>query len=120
MDLNHLHLHVASVPRAADFYARYFGMRELVWHGDMVFMRDQAGMDLALAPIAAGEATAFPPWFHFGFRLESKDAVKSLYERAAADGVPIEEPFTAAGPLSYFRCLDPDGYQIEIYYEPDP
>ena len=100
--------------------ARYFGMRELVWHGDMVFMRDPAGMDLALAPIAAGEAPAFPPWFHFGFRLENKEAVAGLHKRAAEDGVPIREAFQTHGSLSYFRCLDPDGYQIEVYYEPDP
>jgi catechol 2,3-dioxygenase-like lactoylglutathione lyase family enzyme len=118
MNLNHIHLHVTSVPRAAAFYKRYFGMYELVWHGDMVFMRDSAGMDLALAPAETVEP--FPAWFHVGFRLASAFEVKALYTRIAADGISIKEPFTVAGDLSFFRCLDPDGYQIEVYYEPDP
>ena len=118
MNLNHLHLHVASVPRAADFYRRWFGMRELVWHGDMVFMRDPAGMDLALAP--AEQVEPMPPWFHFGFRLEGRDAVGALCARMAAEGVTIATPVTTHGELTFFRCADPDGYELEIYYEPDP
>jgi len=118
MNLNHIHLHVLSVPKAAAFYARYFGMRELTWHGDMVFMRDPAGMDLALAPATSLER--FPPWFHIGFRLGSSAEVKALHGRVASDGVTIKEPCTTEGDLTYFRCLDPDGYQIEVYYEPDP
>jgi catechol 2,3-dioxygenase-like lactoylglutathione lyase family enzyme len=118
MNLNHIHLHVASVKRAVAFYAGHFGMRELVWHGDMVFMRDSAGMDLALAP--ADKIEPFPEWFHIGFRLESHDAVESLYRRAQSEGVPIKAPLTVDGDFSFFRCADPDGYQIEVYYEPDP
>jgi catechol 2,3-dioxygenase-like lactoylglutathione lyase family enzyme len=118
MNLNHLHLHVASVPRAAAFYERYFGMRELVWHGDMVFMRDRGGMDLALAP--GEDAGAFPEWFHFGFRLPDLEAVQTLEARLTADAVEIDTPYTVEGPLGFFRCRDPDGHLIEVYYEPDP
>ncbi len=117
-NLNHIHLHVASVARAAAFYEKYFGMRELAWHGDMVFMRDAAGMDLALAPTAAVEP--FPGWFHIGFRLDNRAAVEALYARLRGDAIEIREPFTAEGEFVYFRCADPDGTQLEIYYEPDP
>jgi catechol 2,3-dioxygenase-like lactoylglutathione lyase family enzyme len=118
MNLNHLHLHVASVSRAAEFYERYFGMRQLVWHGDMVFMRDPAGMDLALAP--ADEPEPLPDWFHFGFRLDSLAAVEALHDRLGADGVALTAPYSVDGEFGFFRCRDPDGYQIEVYYEPDP
>ncbi len=118
MNLNHIHLRVTSVPRAAAFYQRYFGMRELVWHGDMVFMRDHAGMDLALAPAETLEP--FPSWFHIGFRLDSAADVRTLFDTVASDGIPIKESFRVEGPLFYFRCLDPDGHQIEVYFEPDP
>jgi catechol 2,3-dioxygenase-like lactoylglutathione lyase family enzyme len=118
MNLNHIHLRVRSAQRAADFYARYFGMRVLAWHGDMVFMRDPAGMDLALAPTDAFEP--FPAWFHIGFRLADAPAVEALCRRIDAEGMAILEPVTTEGELTYFRCADPDGYQIEVYYEPDP
>lgn len=118
MNLNHLHLHVASVDRAAAFYERYFGLRRLVMHGDCLFMRDDAGMDFALAP--GGGGSDLPDWFHLGFRLSGHDAVRALFDRVTADGVEIRAPHQRHGDFSFFRCADPDGYMIEIYYEPDP
>jgi len=113
--LNHLHLHVRSVARARDFYARYFGLRDHVWHDDILFMRDaDDGMDLALAP--APTLHAFPPWFHFGFRLERPDDVAALHALLTADGVDASE-LTRLPDFVVFRCLDPDGNQIEVYWE---
>ena len=60
MRINHLHLHVASVERAADFYTRHFGFRPHVRHGEVLFMRDAADFDLALAPGAPAELPAWP------------------------------------------------------------
>ncbi len=110
MNLNHIHLHVASVPRAAEFYERYFGMRQLVWHGDMAFMRDDAGMDLAL----------LPSWFHIGFRLDGRAAVEALHRTLQNEGAPMRAPFTVEDDFCFFRCADPDGHLIEVYFEPDP
>lgn len=117
MNLNHLHIHVRSVPDAAAFYLRYFGLRELTWHDGVLFMRDSAGMDLALAP---GPIDSMPPWFHFGFRLDSAQSVDALHLRMTADRITIREPLTVEDDFSFFRCTDPDGYLLEIYYEPDP
>ena len=119
MQLNHLHLKVRAVEPARAFYARYFGMRDHVWHGEMLFMRDDAGMDLALAPEPS--AAPLPEWFHFGFRLASKAAVEALHDRMAAEGAPITEALTTDDEaLTVFRCADPDGHAIEVYWEPEP
>ena len=119
MNINHLHLKVASVDKAQAFYARFFGLRPSVWHGDMLFMRDEAGMDLALAP--AVDAEPLPSWFHFGFRLPDADAVKRLHGEMQAAGVPMKAPLmTDDEDLTFFRCLDPDGHDIEVYWEPEP
>lgn len=118
MNLNHIHLHVASAKTAAAFYTRHFGMRELVWHGDMVFMRDDAGMDLALAEDDARQP--LPAWFHIGFRLADADAVAAMHARMRDEGVPIIDALRREGDLTYFRCQDPDAHTLEIYFEPDP
>jgi len=119
MNINHLHLKVGSVEKAQGFYARFFGLRPSVWHGDMLFMRDEAGMDLALAP--AANAEPLPDWFHFGFRLESAAAVTRLHGEMAEAGVPMKTGLTTDGEeLTFFRCLDPDGHDIEVYWEPEP
>jgi len=79
MRLNHLHLHVADVNRAAAFYQKYFAMKPHVWHGPILFMRDEGAMDLALAP---GETIEpMPAWFHFGFRQPASDDVAALHRR---------------------------------------
>jgi len=118
MNLNHLHLHVRSTARSIAFYSRYFGLTEHVRHGEVVFLRDDAGMDLALAP--AGQPSVMPPGFHFGFRLETPAAVEALHAALVADGAPIAEPLAHEPDMVSFRCRDPDGYLIEVYWEVQP
>jgi len=117
MQINHLHLHVGDVARAAAFYGRAFGLREHVWHEDVLFLRDDAGMDLALAPGAPGE---LPGWFHFGFRLETPQAVRDLHARLTAEQVTMRSPLSEEPDFVWFRCEDPDGHGIEVYWEPQP
>ena len=119
MDINHLHLKVASVERSRSFYERFFGLRASATHGDILFMRDAAGMDLALAPSAAPEP--LPDWFHFGFRLKDAGAVERLYRVLTQAGVAMQQPLERDDQdLTFFRCRDPDGYGIEVYWEPQP
>lgn len=114
MQLNHLHLRVANVNRAAAFYKKYFGMRPHEWREDALFLRDAGGMDLALAP---GGSESLTDRFHFGFRLTSPEAVAALYDRMIADRVSIAVPLEADSDMISFRCKDPDGYAIEVYWE---
>lgn len=118
MNLNHLHLRVRSRDASQRFYETFFGLAEQARHGDIVFLGDRAGMDLALAP--AEEVEAFPTWFHFGFRLPSPGEVERLHARLSEAGAPIREPLTREDELVYFRCADPDGYGVEVYWEPRP
>jgi catechol 2,3-dioxygenase-like lactoylglutathione lyase family enzyme len=110
VDLNHLHLGVDDLDASRAFYEQ-LGFREKVWHGDTMFMGNDHGFDLALAPVGRGE---MPEWFHVGCRLESPAAVRDLRAvfagRIQASG---EE-----GDFVWFRVCDPDGYQVEIYWEP--
>ena len=115
MQLNHLHLHVASVDEAAAFYAAHFGFRRHVVQSDgTLFLRGDGGVDLALA---AGPPDNFPPWAHFGFRLDSGDAVRGLFERLRGAGVTIRNALEEEPGFVSFRCADPDGHLIEVYWE---
>ena len=109
MDLNHLHIGVDDIDASRAFYEK-LGFREHVWHGDAMFMRNDDGFDLALAPYGRG---VMPEWFHVGCRLDTPDAVRELQgvlaERVYASG---DEP-----DFVWFRATDPDGYQVEIYWE---
>jgi hypothetical protein len=61
--------------------------------------------------------TPMPAWFHFGFRLGSAGAVTGLHHQMARSGVRIAKALYEDQTLVSFRCADPDGYAIEIYWE---
>ena len=118
MDINHLHLHVASLQASKAFYERYFQLSERVRHGDVLFLSNAGDapdrFDLALVEDASG---SFPSWFHFGCRLARPEAVNELYKRMSEDGVTIAQPIEVEQALVSYRCADPDGYLIEVYWE---
>jgi catechol 2,3-dioxygenase-like lactoylglutathione lyase family enzyme len=58
-----------------------------------------------------------PPWFHFGFFVESVDACRDLYERMQHDQVTIVHPFVPE-PFAYYFFADPDGHVIQVYFDP--
>ena len=116
MDLNHLHLHVTDPKRSREFYERLFGFHFSRRFGEILFLTNGQGFDLALAPDPS--PAGLPDWFHFGFRFDAPDEVRDLHRRMIAD--PVSEP---PGPVHdepgflFFRCGDPDRYRIEVYWE---
>jgi catechol 2,3-dioxygenase-like lactoylglutathione lyase family enzyme len=113
--LNHLHLHVRDVARSKRFYEEWFGLREHVRHGDILFLRDERGLDLALAPDA--HPAALPPWFHFGFRLPTAGDVAALHARMERERLDGLGPLHRDDDFVHFRARDPDGHVIEVYGE---
>lgn len=113
MDLNHMHLHVRNQDRARHFYESYFHFRESMRHADILFLRNTSGFDLAL--VADRKPSPFPEWFHFGFRLASPRAVRKLHSQMDSAGVRVHDIEDDENYVT-FRCADPDGYSIEVYW----
>jgi catechol 2,3-dioxygenase-like lactoylglutathione lyase family enzyme len=88
---------------------------EHIWHAEVLFLRNRQGFDLALVPDV--QPASFPKWFHFGFRLADSQAVRDLHARMAAGGQTISTPLQEEPDFVWFRCQDPAGHQIEIYWE---
>lgn len=116
MDLNHLHLAAADIRRTSAFYETWFGFAEHTWHGDILFLRNADGFDLALA--AYGRVDPLPGWFHAGFRLADPHTVKDLYERMQQAGEELRSDLEEYEDYVTYRCADPDGVAIEVYWEP--
>jgi len=111
--LKHLALLVHDIRRARRFYETYFGFGEdATWHGDVLFLRNADGFDLALM---RGEHPPNPGAFHhFGFHVPEPAQVHLLHSKLLVDGVPILEFVDESDVLS-FKCVDPDGYTVEVY-----
>jgi catechol 2,3-dioxygenase-like lactoylglutathione lyase family enzyme len=118
MQLSHLGLPVRDEARSQQFYSAYFGFDPATaqeYADDTVIIRNADGFDLALHRV--GRVEPSPAFLHAGFRAADPTAVRTLMERMEADGITIierndEKDYTA------FKCLDPDGHRIEVYWEP--
>ena len=118
MDLNHLNLRVRDAVACRDFYERHFGFRPAFEADGGFFVRNDDGFLLALAP--AEDHRELPPGFHIGFNLDSVEAVAALRDALLADGVragPLEDARPDEEYVT-FRCWDPDGTEIEVFWEP--
>lgn len=119
MRLAHLALTVADQERARRFYETYFGFGEgpaTRYDDGVLILRDRNGFDLALNE---GEVTGVPEFFHLGFRCRDPETVRRQRARLIAGGVTLvedEDTPTYVG----LKCLDADGYTVEVYWEPPP
>ena len=118
MQFSHLGLPVRDYQRSLRFYVTYFGFDPATaqeYEDGTVIVRNVDGFDLALHPVA--EVGELPAFLHAGFRAGSPAEVRTLLGRLEADGVTIVER-DDEDVLMAFKCLDPDGHRVEVYWEP--
>ncbi|MGH8980184.1 MAG: VOC family protein [Acidimicrobiales bacterium] len=114
----HVNLTVADTDRSLAFYRRWlgFGQETREFADGTVFIRDDEGTDLAFH---AGLGEHRPSrLFHFGFRRHDPGAVRALGSALVAAGVDVFERDDDAEIVNV-KFLDPDGYFVEVYWEPE-
>jgi catechol 2,3-dioxygenase-like lactoylglutathione lyase family enzyme len=116
--LTHIALAVADMERAFRFYERVFGV-VAVYRGDDFIQAQTTGAHDAIVferkPVRPASNAGIS---HFGFRLQNpadiENAIASVQE--AGGTILSQGEFCPGEPYVYFR--DPDGYEVEIWYEP--
>ena len=119
MHLRHLGLPVRDYERSLRFYATYFEFDPATaqsYPDGTVIVRNAERFDLALHPTTEA-AAASSTFFHFGFAMADAEAVHTLRTRLERDDVPVVERDDEPELVS-FKCLDPDGWRVEVYWEP--
>lgn len=117
MHLWHLGLPVRDLEASLRFHATYFGFDPATarsYPDGTVIVRNADRFDLALHP--ATDDTPGASFLHFGFTVSDAKAVRALAARLDADGVPVVERDDEPRLVS-FKCLDPDGWRVEVYWE---
>ena len=115
--LTHLALQVADVERAFRFYEAVFGMVE-VYRGDGFIQAQTPGSwDVIVFEAAAGRVPGAGGIKHFGFRLVDPGDLASAVAAVERAGGTVRErgEFVPGEPYLFF--LDPDGYEVEVWYE---
>ena len=118
MKLNHLNLRVKDSQACREFYEQYFGFRFVFEADGGQCLRNEDGFLLALIPVSSHQS--LPAGFHIGFTLavaEAEAVVAMHGQLGAARRVgPLEDGGAAEDYIS-FRCWDPDGTEIEVFWD---
>ena len=117
VDLNHMNLRVRDATACRAFYERHFGFRLAFEADGGYFVRNDDGFLLALIPTP--DHMALPDGFHIGFGVSGPDEVITVHRAMTTDGVRTTaiEDFRPREGYVTFRCWDPDGTEVEIFWE---
>src|ERR1044072_1443549 len=113
--LTHISLAVKDLDRSLRFYQSLFGVKEYYWDENSIQgLGPHDVIWFEHKPKSAGKRAGID---HFGFRLTTaKDIDKAVREAERAGGKILRRGEFALG-FPYVYIEDPDGYEIEIWYE---
>jgi catechol 2,3-dioxygenase-like lactoylglutathione lyase family enzyme len=117
VDLNHLNLRVRDPDGCRTFYERHFGFRPAYEADGGWFLCNDDGFLLALVP--AEPHRPLPPGVHIGFGVDDPAEVGRLHVELSAAGVAVSavDDHRQAEDHVTFRCWDPDGTEVEVFWE---
>lgn len=118
--LTHIALPVKDVNRSSAFYKKVFGAKEMYTDPDFIQVQTPGSKDIIVFIKKKKPAARSNPGFHFGFRLPKASAINSIIKTIKNAGGKIKETgeFIPGEPYVFF--YDPDGYEVEIWFENIP
>lgn len=120
----HCALHVRDIDASIAFYAEFCGLGVVHSHGEGGSRTVWLGAEgretdfvLVLVPGGEGQRHAEGDMTHYGFALDSREAVDEAARRGREAGCLFWEPQEFPDPVGYLCALeDPDGYVVEFSY----
>lgn len=122
MHLGHVVMRVRDMDRSLDFYTRVMGLTIMERSpSGTVFMsaNTEKSHELAIRAIgmdAAGPDSSLIGQAHYAWQMASFEDLQELYTRLKENDVPIQHVRDHGISLGVY-LTDPDGNEIEVYYE---
>jgi catechol 2,3-dioxygenase-like lactoylglutathione lyase family enzyme len=115
--LTHLNLAVRDPERSLRFYERLLGVKEYFRDDNSIQVQGPGSHDVIAFERDANIAGQSGGIGHFGFRLVDPADIDAAVETAIVAGGTLlrRGEFAPGFPFAY--VADPDGYEIEIWYE---
>ena len=115
--LTHVALAVRDPRRSLQFYKAVLGVVPVYEQDDFVQAQTPGSWDVLVferKPASAGKSGGIA---HFGFRLQRPGDIARAKQAVDAAGATIRDSgeFVPGEPYLFF--IDPDGYEVEIWYE---
>jgi catechol 2,3-dioxygenase-like lactoylglutathione lyase family enzyme len=122
--LTHLALHVPDLDACIAFYSQFCGMHvfhERAGKGSRIVWMAEPGKErefvFVIMPGGQDRRLADNDYSHFGFALQSREAVDAIAVRARQAGCLIWEPRDEPYPVGYYCGVrDPAGNYVEFSY----
>jgi catechol 2,3-dioxygenase-like lactoylglutathione lyase family enzyme len=114
--LSHINLEVADPEASLRFYSELFGVKEYFRDEESIQVLGPGPHDV-LAFVRSSQAGAAGGISHFGFRLMNAADIDEAFEAAKRAGARILRRGEFSPGLPFLYILDPDGYEIEVWYE---
>ncbi len=123
--IGHVHLKVADLDRAVDFYSRVMGFEVQQNYGDSAAFLSAGGYHHHVGLNVWESRNGTPPprghtgLYHTAFLYPNREALAEALQQVLAAGVELDGAADhGVSEALYFR--DPDGNGIEIYCDRDP
>jgi catechol 2,3-dioxygenase-like lactoylglutathione lyase family enzyme len=115
--LTHISLAVRDPDRSLGFYQKVFGVKEYYRDENSIQVLGPGSHDVIAFEKDSGNAGRPGGIAHFGFRLIRADDIDAAVEEVKGAGGEVlrRGEFAPGYPFAY--VADPDGYEIEIWYE---
>ena len=115
--LTHIALGVRDVDRSAQFYTNVFGSVEVYRQDGFVQLQTPGTRDVLVLEQDTKRAGRGGGIAHFGFRLIDPADIDRARTAVESAGGTIREHGEFVPGEPYLFALDPDGYELEIWYE---
>jgi catechol 2,3-dioxygenase-like lactoylglutathione lyase family enzyme len=115
--LTHVALAVRDPQRSLAFYRAVLGVVPVYQQDDFIQAQTPGSWDVLVferKPDAAGKVGGIA---HFGFRLQRAADIERAKAAVISAGGTIRESGAFVPGEPYLFCTDPDGYEVEIWFE---
>src|SRR4051794_17221704 len=115
--LTHVALAVRDPMRSLQFYQKVFGVVAVYEEDGFIQAQTPGSHDVLVFKRSVRKAGKPGGIAHFGFRLTTPKDIKSALRvvKAAGGEIVSHGEFCPGEPYLFFR--DPDGYEVEVWYE---
>jgi len=115
--LTHINLAVRDLQRSLLFYKSVFGVREYYRDARCIQVQGPGPYDVLAFERNKAKAGKGGGITHFGFRLVKPANLAGVLKRVTKAGGRILRTGAFGPGLPFAYVADPDGYEIEIWYE---